>query len=140
MDELLPAVAGAPNLGGHNRSGESMKAVKAKQKQLQQMQPPAMDPATSGALQRRAGAGGNVAQVPQADSMRNTLMGVHEAAWEQAPILVRVRHCFAVRACHHLHMAESRAVFEAGLALELLEAIWHKPPLPQPLDRVSEAA
>lgn len=100
MDELLPAVAGAPNLGGHNRSGESMKAVKAKQKQLQQMQPPAMDPATSGALQRRAGAGagGNVAQMPQSDSMRN-MMGVHEAVWEQAPILVRVVHCSAMHTC-----------------------------------------
>ena len=95
IDELLPEVAGAPNLGGHNRSGESIKATKAKQKQMQmqQMQSPAMDPATSVALQRRQPAGsqgGNVAQAPSAETMRNSLVGSQEAAWEQAPILVRV--------------------------------------------------
>ena len=92
IDELLPEVPGAPNLGGHNRSGESIKATKAKQKQMQQMQSPAMDPATSVALQRRpvASTGGNVAQAPSAQAMRNNLVGMHEAAWEQAPILVRV--------------------------------------------------
>ena len=59
---------------------------------MQQMQSPAMDPATSAALQRRpvASAGGNVAQAPSAQAMRNNLVGMHEAAWEQAPILVRV--------------------------------------------------
>lgn len=93
IDELLPEVPGAPNLGGHNRSGESIKATKAKQKRLQQMQSPAMDPATSAALQRRpvGAVGGNVAQAPSADTVRNSLVGSHEAAWEQAPILVRVR-------------------------------------------------
>lgn len=94
IDELLPEVAGAPNLGGHNRSGESIKATKAKQKQLQQMQSPAMDPATSAALQRRpvAAVAGNVAQAPSAQTMQSSL--VSEAAWEQAPILVRVScHC-----------------------------------------------
>lgn len=98
IDELLPEVAGAPNLGGHNRSGESIKATKAKQKQMQmqQMQSPAMDPATSAALQRRQPAGsggGNVARAPSAETMRNSLVSSHEAAWEQAPILVRVSAC-----------------------------------------------
>ena len=87
IDELLPVVAGAPNLGGHNRSGESIKAAKAKQK-MQQLQP-----GGDAALARRAGSfPGNVAQVPNAGVLHG-MAAPHEAAWEQAPLLVRVRPC-----------------------------------------------
>ncbi|KAL3145375.1 hypothetical protein ABBQ38_001625 [Trebouxia sp. C0009 RCD-2024] len=86
IDELLPVVAGAPNLGGHNRSGESMKAAKAKQK-MQQAQPHS----SAAALAHRVGpASGNVAQVPDAGTLHNTMAGPDEAGWGQAPLLVRV--------------------------------------------------
>lgn len=83
IDELLPVVTGAPNLGGHNRSGESIKATKAKQK-MQQLQPGTND----AALAHRAGpASGNVAQVPSASVLHTS---PHDVAWGQAPLLVRV--------------------------------------------------
>lgn len=83
IDELLPVVAGAPNLGGHNRSGESIKATKAKQK-MQQLQP--------GTAAHRAGPpSANVAQVPNAGALHSSMAAPHEAAWEQAPLMVRVR-------------------------------------------------
>ena len=83
IDELLPVVIGAPNLGGHNRSGESIKATKAKQK-MQQLQPGTND----AALAHRAGpASGNVAQVPNASGLHTA---PHDVAWGQAPLLVRV--------------------------------------------------
>ena len=90
IDELLPVVAGAPNLGGHNRSGESIKATKAKQK-MQQTQP-GSDAPTPAALARRAASfSGNVAQVPNAGALQ-TSMGLPQGpAWDQAPLLVRVR-------------------------------------------------
>ena len=79
-------VAGAPNLGGHNRSGESMKATKAKQK-MQQLQPDS----NAASLALRAGpASGNVAQVPNATALHSSVAIPHEAAWGQAPLLVRV--------------------------------------------------
>ena len=88
IDELLPVVPGAPNLGGHNRSGESMKALKAKQK-LQQSQPGSEAGRRAGAV---AGAlPGNVAQMPSAGLMHNSLAAPREATWEQGPLLVRVR-------------------------------------------------
>lgn len=87
IDELLPVVAGAPNLGGHNRSGESMKAAKAKQKMQQQAQPGS----SAAALAHRAGlAAGNVAQVPNAGTLHSSIAGPDEAGWGQAPLLVRV--------------------------------------------------
>lgn len=90
IDELLPVVAGAPNLGGHNRSGESIKATKAKQKKMLQLQP-GSSAATAAALARRAGSfPGNVAQVPDAGTMHSSMGAAQEAAWEQAPLLVRV--------------------------------------------------
>ena len=93
IDELLPVVPGAPNLGGHNRSGESMKSIKAKQKQLQQMQP-------GNDAARRAGAlPGNVAQVPNAGIAQNCLAAPREGAWEQAPLLVKVSTHFRSLGC-----------------------------------------
>ncbi|KAL0053903.1 hypothetical protein WJX82_000883 [Trebouxia sp. C0006] len=89
IDELLPVVAGAPNLGGHNRSGESIKATKAKQK-MQQTQP-GSDAPTAAALARRAGSySGNVAQVPNAGALQTSMGLPQGAAWDQAPLLVRV--------------------------------------------------
>lgn len=83
IDELLPVVTGAPNLGGHNRSGESIKATKAKQK-MQQLQPGSSD----AALAHRAGpASGNVARVPNVSVLHTA---PHHIAWGQAPLLVRV--------------------------------------------------
>jgi len=97
IDELLPVVAGAPNLGGHNRSGESIKATKAKQK-MQQTQP-GSDAASAAALARRAGSySGNVAQVPNAGALQTSMGLPQGAAWDQAPLLVRVRLPF----CLHL--------------------------------------
>ncbi|KAA6427377.1 MAG: hypothetical protein FRX49_02041 [Trebouxia sp. A1-2] len=90
IDELLPVVAGAPNLGGHNRSGESMKATRAKQKKMQQTQP-GSDAPTAAALARRAGSfSGNVAQVPNAGALQTSMGLPQGAAWDQAPLLVRV--------------------------------------------------
>lgn len=86
IDELLPVVPGAPNLGGHNRSGESIKATKAKQK-MQQLQPGS----DAAALARRSGTfPGNVAQVPNAEAMHTSMAPPQAAAWEQAPLLVQV--------------------------------------------------
>ena len=90
IDELLPVVAGAPNLGGHNRSGESIKATKAKQK-MQQTQP-GSDAPTVAALACRTGSySGNVAQVPNAGALQTSMGLPQGAAWDQAPLLVRVR-------------------------------------------------
>ncbi len=98
IDELLPVVAGAPNLGGHNRSGESIKATKAKQK-MQQTQP-GSDAATAAALARRAASfSGNVAQVPNAGALQTSMGLPQGAAWDQAPLLVRVRSPFCPFAC-----------------------------------------
>jgi len=98
IDELLPVVAGAPNLGGHNRSGESIKATKAKQK-MQQTQP-GSDVSTAAALARRAGSySGNVAQVPNAGALQTSMGLPQGAAWDQAPLLVRVRLPFCPSAC-----------------------------------------
>ena len=84
IDELLPVVAGAPNLGGHNRSGESIKATKAKKK-MQQLG------SSAAPLALRAGpASGNVAQVPNASTLHSSIAVSHESAWGQAPLLVRV--------------------------------------------------
>ena len=77
---------GAPNLGGHNRSGESIKATKAKQK-MQQLQADS----NAAPLALRAGpASGNVAQAPDANTLHSSMAIPHEAAWGQAPLLVRV--------------------------------------------------
>lgn len=98
IDELLPVVVGAPNLGGHNRSGESIKATKAKQK-MQQVQP-GSDAATAAALARRAGSfPGNVAQVPNAGALQTSIGLPQGAAWDQAPLMVRVRTPFYAFAC-----------------------------------------
>lgn len=98
IDELLPVVAGAPNLGGHNRSGESIKATKAKQK-MQQTQP-GRDAATSAALARRAASfSSNVAQVPNAGALQTSMGLPQGAAWDQAPLLVRMRSPFRPFAC-----------------------------------------
>ena len=79
-------MAGAPNLGGHNRSGESIKATKAKQK-MQQVQPGS----NAAPLALRAGpASGNVAQVPSASALHSSLAVPHAPAWGQVPLLVRV--------------------------------------------------
>ena len=83
-------MAGAPNLGGHNRSGESIKATKAKQK-MQQTQPGSAV-STAAALARRAGSySGNVAQVPNAGALQTSMGLPQGATWDQAPLLVRVR-------------------------------------------------
>ena len=104
IDELLPVVAGAPNLGGHNRSGESIKATKAKQK-MQQTQP-GSDAASAATLARRAGSySGNVAQVPNAGALQTSMGLPQGAAWDQAPLLVRVRSLFCPFGCTLLLLA-----------------------------------
>ena len=115
IDELLPVVPGAPNLGGHNRSGESMKALKAKQK-LQQSQP-------GGEAGRRAAAvagalPGNVAQMPSAGLMHNSLAAPREATWEQGPLLGRG----SVSTSHKVHVLSAQLLTSQGPGL--CKAMW----------------
>ena len=76
-----------------------MKATRAKQKKMQQTQP-GSDAPTAAALARRAGSfSGNVAQVPNAGALQTSMGLPQGAAWDQAPLLVRVRSPLCPFAC-----------------------------------------